>query len=58
MSEPVCISDFENHAKEFLPKNAWDYICSGANEENTLRENRCAFDRYEIYLYSCRFKEY
>ena len=50
MSEPVCISDFESHAKEFLPKNAWDYYSSGANEGITLRENRCAFDRYEIYL--------
>jgi isopentenyl diphosphate isomerase/L-lactate dehydrogenase-like FMN-dependent dehydrogenase len=47
--EPVCISDFENYAKEFLPKNAWDYYSSGANEEITLRENRCAFNRYEIF---------
>jgi transposase-like protein len=49
MSEPVCISDFESHAKEFLPKNAWDYYSSGANEGITLRENRCAFNRYEIF---------
>ena len=45
-SEPVCISDFESHAKAFLPKAALDYYSSGANEEITLRENRLAFDRY------------
>ena len=51
MSEPVTISDFENHAKEFLPKNAWDYYRSGANEGITLKENRRAFDRYGIFLF-------
>ena len=45
-TEPVCISDFENHAKAFLPKDAWDHYSSGANQEVTLRENRLAFDRY------------
>ena len=44
--EPACISDFEKHAKEVLPKNAWDYYSSGANEGITLWENRRAFDRY------------
>jgi hypothetical protein len=53
--EPVCISDFENFAEEFLPKNAWDYYSSGANEEITLNENRRAFDRYKMFYIYCRF---
>ena len=48
--ELVCISDFENHAKQFLPRNAWDYYSSGANEGITLRENRRGFDRYDNLL--------
>ncbi|XP_028417849.1 hydroxyacid oxidase 1-like [Dendronephthya gigantea] len=48
VSEPVCISDFENYARAFLPKNAWDYYSSGANEGITLRENRQAFERLKL----------
>ena len=51
----MCISDFENFAEEFLPKNAWDYYSSGANEEITLNENRRAFDRYKMFYIYCRF---
>lgn len=47
--EPACVSDFEKHAKEVLPKNAWDYYSSGANEGISLRENRRAFDRYDFF---------
>ncbi|XP_028417850.1 hydroxyacid oxidase 1-like [Dendronephthya gigantea] len=47
-SEPVCISDFERHAKAFLSEDVWDYYSSGANELITLRENRLAFDRLKL----------
>jgi isopentenyl diphosphate isomerase/L-lactate dehydrogenase-like FMN-dependent dehydrogenase len=46
----VCIGDFERHAKSILPKNAWDYYCSGAGEEFTLTLNRNAFQR-QVILY-------
>ena len=48
-SKPICISDFEKHARAFLPKNALDYYLSGANEEVTLRESNNAFKRYVVY---------
>ncbi len=40
-----CLSDFEAHAKKVLPKNAWDYYSSGANQEQSLRDNVQAFTR-------------
>jgi len=41
-----CLPDFEEHAKKTLSKNAWDYYTSGANQEQTLRDNVEAFSRY------------
>ena len=46
-SDPVCLADFENYAREHLPKHAFDFFAGGANEENTLRENVEAFKRWE-----------
>ncbi|XP_070566198.1 2-Hydroxyacid oxidase 1-like isoform X3 [Ptychodera flava] len=41
----VCLDDFEARAKEILPTPVWTYCSSGAEEENTLRENRKAYRR-------------
>lgn len=38
--EPVNVREFEAYAKATLPKNAFDYYASGANDMITLRENR------------------
>ena len=40
-----CLSDFEAHAESVLPKNAWDYYSSGANQEQSLRDSVEAFSR-------------
>lgn len=45
-----CLSDFEEHARKVLPKNAWDYYSSGANQEHSLRDSTEAFSRYRRCL--------
>ena len=42
---PVCLADFEVHFKRSLDKNARDYFSSGANQEQTLKDNVEAFSR-------------
>lgn len=37
---PVNVWEYEAFAKATLPKNAFDYYSSGANDMITLRENR------------------
>nr|CAB3251764.1 hydroxyacid oxidase 1-like [Phallusia mammillata] len=51
MSQPICVNDFEPWAKNKLTKNAWDYYCSGATEEQTLQDNCAAFKRYRLRPY-------
>jgi 4-hydroxymandelate oxidase len=46
--ELLTTHDFEAVAKERLPRAAYDYYRSGADEEHTLRKNADAFARYEI----------
>ncbi|NXG49409.1 HAOX2 oxidase, partial [Psilopogon haemacephalus] len=41
----VCLSDFENHAKKYLPKIAWDFFAAGADECSTRDENILAYKR-------------
>ncbi|KJE92024.1 peroxisomal glycolate oxidase [Capsaspora owczarzaki ATCC 30864] len=41
----TCIDELEQHARTHLPKNAFDYYSSGANDQRTLAENRAAFYR-------------
>jgi hypothetical protein len=41
----VCLDDFEREAVKVLPKNAFDYFRSGADDEATLRDNIDAFKR-------------
>lgn len=45
MDVAVCLQDFEDFATTYLPKNALDYYRSGANDEQTLDDNREAFKR-------------
>lgn len=45
----LTVDDFEERAKKVLPKMTYDYYRSGADEERTLRANRKAFRRWEIW---------
>uniref|UniRef100_A0A673GGQ3 Hydroxyacid oxidase (glycolate oxidase) 1 n=1 Tax=Sinocyclocheilus rhinocerous TaxID=307959 RepID=A0A673GGQ3_9TELE len=42
----VCVSDYERQAQTLLPKSVFDYYFSGADEQQTLRDNVAAFARY------------
>ncbi|KAM4904244.1 LOW QUALITY PROTEIN: 2-Hydroxyacid oxidase 1 [Sylvia borin] len=44
--KPVCIADFEEYAKTFLPKAVYDYYRSGADDQETLADNVAAFSRW------------
>uniref|UniRef100_A0A6V1QYU9 FMN hydroxy acid dehydrogenase domain-containing protein n=2 Tax=Heterosigma akashiwo TaxID=2829 RepID=A0A6V1QYU9_HETAK len=46
--EPVNVREYEAHAAEYMPKNAFDYYASGANDMITLRENRAAYQRLRM----------
>ncbi|NXN14046.1 HAOX2 oxidase, partial [Indicator maculatus] len=41
----VCLSDFEAHAKKYLPKIAWDFFAAGADDCSTRDENILAYKR-------------
>lgn len=45
----LTVDDFERAAEAVLPRMAWDYYRSGADDERTLRRNRRAFRRWEIW---------
>ncbi|XP_017933008.1 hydroxyacid oxidase 1 [Manacus vitellinus] len=47
--KPVCIGDFEEYAKAFLPKSVYDYYRSGADDQETLADNVAAFSRWKLY---------
>jgi L-lactate dehydrogenase (cytochrome) len=42
------IADLRKMAKRRLPKVIFDYLDGGADDETTLRNNRSAFDRYQL----------
>ncbi|KAL8006761.1 putative FMN-dependent dehydrogenase, alpha-hydroxy acid dehydrogenase, FMN-dependent [Plasmopara halstedii] len=42
---PLNVLEYEEYAREYLPKNAFDYYASGADDMVTLKENREAFKR-------------
>ena len=44
-SLPICIKDLEEFAIKTLPKNVSDFYTSGADDGQTLRDNRSAFKR-------------
>ncbi|ELT87638.1 hypothetical protein CAPTEDRAFT_3947 [Capitella teleta] len=49
MAEPmVCVDDFERFAFQVLPRNAFDYYRSGANDQSTLKDNVAAFKRWKL----------
>ena len=43
--EPVCLNDFEELARQVLPKVFFAFFADGADEEVTLNENKAAFKR-------------
>lgn len=45
----ITVDDFERAAEAVLPRMAWDYYRSGADDERTLRRNRRALRRWEIW---------
>ncbi|XP_048456858.1 hydroxyacid oxidase 1 [Rhincodon typus] len=49
LSKPACINDFEQHAKNILPKAVYDYYRSGADEQQTLMDNVAAFSRWSLH---------
>ncbi|MBX3202136.1 MAG: alpha-hydroxy-acid oxidizing protein [Labilithrix sp.] len=49
LSSLVTVDDYEVAARERLTPMAYDYYRSGADEEHTLRRNRDAFARYELW---------
>lgn len=44
-SEPVNVNEFQELAKQALPKMYYDYYAGGAEEQHTLKENVEAFRR-------------
>ncbi len=46
--ELVNVFDFETLARETLPRQAYDYYASGAQDEVTLRDNRAAYERLSL----------
>ncbi|MDZ4277992.1 MAG: alpha-hydroxy acid oxidase, partial [Dehalococcoidia bacterium] len=46
--EPINLSDYEPLAREKLPKEHYDFIAGGAEDEVTLHENVAAFQRIQL----------
>jgi len=44
----VNVAEYERFAKDNLPRNAFGYYASGANDMITLRENRAAYARLRL----------
>lgn len=45
MEKYICVKDLEDAAIAVLPKTTRDYYTSGATDEQTLSENKLAFQR-------------
>ncbi|KAJ8044906.1 Hydroxyacid oxidase 1 [Holothuria leucospilota] len=45
----TCLDDFEDYARRHLPKIVYDYYSSGANLEQTVKDNVAAFRRLRLY---------
>ena len=43
-----CVDDFQRVAQQRLPKALYEYLASGTDREQTLRENQAAFLRYYL----------
>ena len=48
MTEPVTLEDHERLAKERMAPDIWAYLCGGAADEITLRDNRAAWQRMQL----------
>ncbi|MCC5636537.1 alpha-hydroxy-acid oxidizing protein [Nostoc sp. CHAB 5844] len=48
VSKPINLWEYEQLAKQHLSQMAYDYYCSGAWDEITLRDNRAAFERMKL----------
>jgi len=46
--EVVSLDDYEGVARERVEASHWEYLCGGAADEITLRENRAAFERLKL----------
>ncbi|KAF7645626.1 hypothetical protein LDENG_00200890 [Lucifuga dentata] len=44
----VCLTDFEEYAKEHLSKATWDYYAAGADECCTRDDNLLAYKRIRL----------
>ena len=44
----VCLADFRILAQKAMPKDVFEYLDSGSNEEQTLRENESSFHKLMI----------
>ncbi|CCI41131.1 unnamed protein product [Albugo candida] len=47
-TKPINARDYEEFAREFLPKKAYDYYATGADDMITLKENQDAFQRIKL----------
>jgi 4-hydroxymandelate oxidase len=48
VSQPINLWEYEQLAKQHLSQMAFDYYCSGAWDEITLRDNSAAFERIKL----------
>ncbi|KAL4167205.1 hypothetical protein KRP22_012691 [Phytophthora ramorum] len=46
---PLNVLEFEEYAREYLPKSTLDYFASGSDSMETLKENREAFKRLVLH---------
>ncbi|KAJ8506915.1 hypothetical protein ON010_g19049 [Phytophthora cinnamomi] len=46
---PLNVLEYEEYAREYLPKASMDYFASGSDSMETLRENREAFKRLVLH---------
>jgi isopentenyl diphosphate isomerase/L-lactate dehydrogenase-like FMN-dependent dehydrogenase len=46
--DAINLLELEMKARELLPRTAYDYYASGANDEITLRENRMTYERIAL----------
>ena len=45
---PLNLHEYEDAAKALLPPMVFDYVAGGSGDEQTLRDNRAAFDRWRF----------
>lgn len=48
IDRPVCVNDFQKLSQQKLPKELYDYVSSGADDEQTLNSNRDAWKHWYL----------